>query len=61
MFGTGTGNLDASTLGEAFSISSGNSLFVAAGLLVDPHEKVHATNIKRTVGNTGHPSLSLLH
>jgi hypothetical protein len=60
MFETGTCNLDPSSLLEVFAISSGNSLFVANALLVDPHEAPDSSDIRRMVGNIGRAGLSLL-
>lgn len=60
MFETGTCNLDPFSLAEVFAISSGNSIFVAGALLVDPHEQPYETDIRRMLGNIGRAGLSLL-
>jgi hypothetical protein len=60
MFETGTCNLDPTSVRDVFAISSGNSLFVADALLVDPYEEPDISDIRRMVGNIGRAGLSLL-
>ncbi|KAL2064516.1 hypothetical protein VTL71DRAFT_3653 [Oculimacula yallundae] len=60
MFESGTCNFDPSYLSEAFAMSSGNSLYVAAALLCDPYDQPRATELRRVVGNIGRSGITFL-
>ncbi|RDL40390.1 uncharacterized protein BP5553_00369 [Venustampulla echinocandica] len=60
MFESGTCNIDPSYLSEAFAMSSGNSLYVAAALLCDPYDEPQATELRRVVGNIGRSGITFL-
>ena len=60
MFESGTINIDPSSLIHVFAMSSGNSIFVAAGLLCDPYECPNNHEIKRVVGNIGRAGIAMM-
>lgn len=60
MFESGTCNLDPSSLGEVFAMSSGNSLYIAEPLLCDPYEQPLPGKVRRVVGNIGRPGITFL-
>ncbi|KAF4632369.1 hypothetical protein G7Y89_g5758 [Cudoniella acicularis] len=60
MFDSGSCNLEPAGLHEAFAISSGNSIYVAAPLLCDPFEVPAPREIRRVTGNVGRPGLTIL-
>jgi hypothetical protein len=60
MFDSGSCNLDPAGLQEAFAISSGNSIYVAAPLLCDPSEVPTLKEIRRVTGSIGRPGISVL-
>jgi hypothetical protein len=60
MFESGTCNVDPQSLGEVFALSSGNSLFVAGGLLCDPFEVPASNEVRRVIGNVGRAGLTFL-
>lgn len=60
MFDSGTCNLDPDSLREAFSMSSGNSIYVAAPLLCDPYEIPRQCEVRRVIGNVGRPGITML-
>jgi hypothetical protein len=60
MFDSGTYDLDPEGLSKVFALSSGNSIYVAAPLLCDPHEIPLEREVRRVVGNIGRPGLAFL-
>jgi hypothetical protein len=65
MFETGTLDLDPSALSSVMAISSGNSIYVADGLIQDPLEHYlsneHVTpGMTRILGNLGRPGVVML-
>jgi hypothetical protein len=60
MFDSGSCNLDPAGLQEAFAISSGNSIYVAAPLLCDPYEVPTPKEIRRVTGSLGRSGLTVL-
>jgi hypothetical protein len=60
MFDSGTYDLDPEGLSKVFALSSGNSIYVAAPLLCDPHEIPLQREVRRVVGNIGRPGLAFL-
>jgi hypothetical protein len=60
MFDSGTCNLDPDSLREAFAMSSGNSIYVAAPLLCDPYEIPRQCEVRRVIGNIGRPGITML-
>jgi hypothetical protein len=60
MFDSGIYDLDPEGLSKVFALSSGNSIYVAAALLCDPHEIPLEREVRRVVGNIGRPGLAFL-
>jgi hypothetical protein len=60
MFESGTCNIHPNALSEVFAMSSGNSLYVAGGLLCDPFEQPGPAEIRRVVGNIGRAGITFL-
>ncbi|KAH6714304.1 hypothetical protein BKA61DRAFT_58103 [Leptodontidium sp. MPI-SDFR-AT-0119] len=60
MFETGYMNLAPHSLEQVMAVSSGNSLFVAVGLLEDPWQVTDYGGIRRLAGNIGKAGLNLL-
>ena len=60
LFDSGTYDLDPEGLSKVFALSSGNSIYVAAPLLCDPHEMPLEREVRRVVGNIGRPGLAFL-
>jgi len=60
MFDSGTCSLDPESLREAFAMSTGNSIFVAAPLLCDPYEIPRQCEVRRVIGNIGRPGITML-
>lgn len=57
---SGTINADPASLSNVFAISSGNSLFVAAQLLEDPHIELPTDAVMHIEGNIGKAGIALL-
>jgi hypothetical protein len=58
---SGTYNPEPSRLSEVIAMSSGDSIFVAAQLLMDPAESdIKSTNIQWIRGNIGKPGIAML-
>ncbi|KIN03218.1 hypothetical protein OIDMADRAFT_119365 [Oidiodendron maius Zn] len=60
LFDSGSYDLDPDGLSKVFALSSGNSIYVAAPLLCDPHEMPLEREVRRVVGNIGRPGLAFL-
>ena len=60
MFESGSFDILPQTLEHVFAMSSGNSLFVAAPLLMDPYRGEGASRIKRVIGNIGRAGIAML-
>ncbi|CZR63730.1 uncharacterized protein PAC_13627 [Phialocephala subalpina] len=60
MFDSGSCNLDPAGLQEAFALSSGNSIYVAAPLLCDPSEVPTPKEIRRVTGSIGRSGITVL-
>jgi hypothetical protein len=61
-FESGTLNLDPTTLTKVVAMSSGDSIYVASQLLVDPADssRLGTTSICRILGNVGRPGIAML-
>ena len=60
MFESGIYDPEPRTLENVMAISSGNSLYVSAALLVDPGEDIHSGDIRHVPGNVGRPGITFL-
>ncbi|KAH8799715.1 hypothetical protein F5884DRAFT_686581 [Xylogone sp. PMI_703] len=59
-FESGIYNISPDGLQSVMAISSGDSIYVAAALLVDPHEIPKPTEIRRVIGNVDCPGIAML-
>lgn len=59
-FDSGDVELEPSGLHSALALCSEDSMYVAAVVLFDPFEQPEAHELRRIVGNIGHPGISLL-
>ena len=60
LFESGIYDPEPKTLENVMAISSGNSLYVSAALLVDPGEDIHSGDIRHVPGNVGRPGITFL-
>lgn len=59
-FDSGHVELDPDDLDSVLALCSEDSMYVAAIVLIDPFEQSEAHELRRIVGNIGHPGISLL-
>jgi hypothetical protein len=59
-FDSGHVELDPAELHSVLALCSEDSMYVAAVALLDPFEQPEAHELRRIVGNIGHPGISLL-
>ena len=60
MFESGTLNIDPGDLKDALAMCSDNSIYVAGVALADPFQAVASNDIRRIIGNIGHPGICML-
>ncbi|KAI4255102.1 MAG: hypothetical protein LQ352_002731 [Teloschistes flavicans] len=60
MFESGQYNMDPNQLADVVAMCSGDSIFVRAALLADPHERMGSGEIRGLIGNIGRPGISFL-
>ena len=58
MFETGEFNIHPETLQEVMILSTGDSIYVASGLVSDPSEDTNGHPIRRVFGNLGRPEMA---
>jgi hypothetical protein len=59
-FESGSYNIDPEGLTSVMAVSSGDSIYVTAALINDPHEASGSTEIRRIIGNVGNPGIAML-
>jgi hypothetical protein len=59
-FESGCLDVDPASLEFVMAMSSGNSIFIASSLLLDPSESSVDCKVKRIVGNVGRPGLAMM-
>ncbi|MCJ1387283.1 hypothetical protein MMC18_000124 [Xylographa bjoerkii] len=60
MFESGTLNLDPDDLKDTLAMCSDNSIYVAGVILSDPFQPVASNDVRRIIGNIGHPGICML-
>ncbi|KAL8789827.1 MAG: hypothetical protein Q9213_000895 [Squamulea squamosa] len=60
MFESGQHDIDPRQLSDVIAMSCGNSIYVSAALLTDPHDQTQPGDIRGVVGNIGRPGISFL-
>ncbi|MCJ1384787.1 hypothetical protein MMC17_007905 [Xylographa soralifera] len=60
MFESGTLNLDPDDLQDTLAMCSDNSIYVAGVVLSDPFQTVASNDVRRIIGNIGHPGICML-
>ena len=60
MFESGQHDINPGQLTDVMAMSSGNSIYVSAGLLADPYDKPRPGDIRGFIGNLGRPGISFL-
>ncbi|KAL8803764.1 MAG: hypothetical protein Q9182_002974 [Xanthomendoza sp. 2 TL-2023] len=60
MFESGQHDIDPSQLIDVMAMSSGNSLYISATLLVDPYNQPQPGDIRGVMGNVGRPGIAFL-
>ena len=61
MFETGTMDIRPSVLKNLLAMATGNSIYVPASLVCDPHEAPQQHELARIVGNIGRPGVAMLY
>lgn len=60
MFESGSFDIDPYALKSVMAMSSGNSIYVAAPLLLDPADSTPTYQVQRIVGNVGKPGIAMM-
>jgi hypothetical protein len=60
MFESGEFDIDPLSLQGVMALSTGDSIFVASSLLLDPSENTSQSPIRRVLGNLGRPEMAFL-
>ncbi|KAL8777623.1 MAG: hypothetical protein Q9203_002470 [Teloschistes exilis] len=60
MFESGEYHIDPDQLADVVAMCSGDSIFVRAALLADPHERLGSGEIRGLMGNIGRPGITFL-